>query len=92
MKQSLKSLKTIALQYTAQEYPRWCNGGEYERMALEIGRKASNIRRRLQELYLDEKLERRYVNGTVEYRSKTFSSQFATTEERDERILQMAMM
>lgn len=47
---------------------KFINGGEIERLALEIGYKASNASRRCRELCDEGKIQKRFNNGTVEYR------------------------
>lgn len=52
------SLKNRALTYIRKQ-GGWINAGELERLALENGYKASNVSRRLRELYQDDLLERK---------------------------------
>jgi DNA-binding IclR family transcriptional regulator len=48
----------------------WLNGGEVERLALQVGYKASNASRRCRELAGEGILERKEEKGTVWYRYK----------------------
>ena len=62
------SLSNRIERYCRKNYPNWTNGGEFERMSLAIGYKASNASRRCRELAEAGILERREKNGSVEYR------------------------
>jgi DNA-binding MarR family transcriptional regulator len=71
----MESLKSRILnyfeRYDIQNPGVWQNGGEIERLAMDIGYKASNSSRRCRELVKDGYLERREnKNGSVEYRIK----------------------
>lgn len=44
------SLRVRIERYLRNHYPDWINGGEIERLALAVGRKASNASRRLREM------------------------------------------
>lgn len=48
-------------------YPNWINGGEFERLAMDEGKKASNASRRLREMYAAGILER-HEEKSVSYR------------------------
>ena len=48
----------------------WVNGGEIERLAEDLGYKASNASRRCREIYNSGLVERRIRNGSVEYKCK----------------------
>jgi predicted transcriptional regulator len=61
------SLKNRILMYYKKN-PFWISGGEIEKLSMEVGKKASNASRRLRELHEAGILERREVNGYVEYR------------------------
>jgi DNA-binding Lrp family transcriptional regulator len=54
----------------ARGNPRWISGGEYERLAMSVGYKASNCSRRLRELENAGVLERKEMNGHVWYRAR----------------------
>lgn len=55
--------------YDEKNPGRWQNGGEIERLAMDIGFKASNAGRRCRELCVEGYIERREnPNGSVEYR------------------------
>ncbi len=66
------SLKDRIIRYLREDHmrnkDRWTNGGEIERLALLAGYKASNASRRLRELSTDGKIERKEINGSVNYR------------------------
>ena len=68
----MESLKSRILnyfeRYDMQYHGVWQNGGEIERLSLDIGYKASNASRRCRELVIEGYLERRERNGSVEYR------------------------
>jgi len=62
------SLKSQLLEQLKRSYPKWLNGGEGERFALDNGFKASNAGRRLRELAKAGTIERRInEGGSVEY-------------------------
>lgn len=64
------SLKDRITKYAAGRPYVWVSGGEYERLAMEAGYKASNCSRRLRELMRVEHpvLERMEMRGHVWYR------------------------
>jgi len=66
-----KALKQRILDYLFEwrclQPEKWINGGEIEKLAQEVGYKASNASRRCRELYEEGKINRRLKNGTVEY-------------------------
>ena len=63
-----QTLKKEILKLALREYPQWLNGGQFERLAMELMYKASNASRRCRELYNEGKLERREnERGCVEY-------------------------
>lgn len=68
----MESLKSRILNYFERydiQHPAvWQNGGEIERLSLDIGYKASNASRRCRELATEGYIERRERNGSVEYR------------------------
>jgi len=67
------SLRFRILQFLSHIPSKWVNGGEIERRALNAGWKASNDSRRLRELYVEGKVDRREdAKGTVEYLFVTF--------------------
>lgn len=62
------SLKNRIIRFARNNPSSWVPGGEYERMAMGIGKKGSNAGRRCRELVIAGILDRREVNGFVEYR------------------------
>lgn len=61
------SLLTRITHYARERPYEWISGETYERLAMSIGKKASNCGRRLRELHTKGILERRIVGGHVEY-------------------------
>lgn len=67
------SLNDRILRFLAAVPSKYVNGGEIERRALIAGYKASNASRRLRELYVESKIDRREdEKGTVEYKFITY--------------------
>jgi predicted transcriptional regulator len=62
------SLKSRISTFYAKNYPKIINGGEIERLAMNIGKKASNASRRLRELHEEGILERIQEGKSVAYR------------------------
>jgi hypothetical protein len=67
--QNNPSLKEKLLLYATGKSNVWINGGEFERLAMNEGYKASNCSRRLRELANEGKLLRKVENGSVWYRA-----------------------
>lgn len=64
------SLKSQLKIYLERQSPKWINGGEFERVALDSGYKASNASRRMRELATGGEIERKEERGSVWYRAK----------------------
>lgn len=62
------SLSNKIMEYAKTRRNEFINGGEYERLAMNLGFKASNCSRRMRELENDGRLEKRINKRTVEYR------------------------
>ena len=63
-----RSLKVHIRYLVYNEFPNYVNGGRIERLAMELGYKASNSSRRARELHSEGIFERRINRGSVEYR------------------------
>ena len=85
------SLKTNALKVIIGRYPDWVGGIIIEDYALKNGFKASNVSRRLRELFNEGYLEHRYLNGYVEYKYYKYIPPAIISREQEERdILRFA--
>lgn len=63
------SLKKRIAKFLRLHPDAWYNGGEFERMALEVGYKSSNASRRCRELVHEGSyIQRKEENGSVWYR------------------------
>jgi len=80
----MPSLKQTLLDKARSEWPNWINGGRYEFLAMELGRKASNCSRRLRELENAGLLERRLNGKSVEYR---YIKQLAREAKQEPKIM-----
>lgn len=65
----MTSLKQRILRYF-QQRPYFINSGEIEKLCIEAGYKATNGRRRLQELREEGLLDVRYTRRVAEYKTK----------------------
>lgn len=63
------SLKSQLYDMAKRHYPKWINGGEFERYAMSNGYKPSHADRRARDLVKEGSLQRRKVEGgvSVEY-------------------------
>jgi len=62
------SLKTKITIHLKGIYPHWLHSGELERFGMAEGQKGETTGRRARELAAKRVLEKREVNGSVEYR------------------------
>lgn len=84
------SLRIQILLYAKKFYPFWVNGGAFERLAEELGYKASNASRRCRELCREGKFERREnIKGCVEYR---FFYRELTEKEKEAEKIQLLVL
>ena len=77
------SLKEKIIIFAKSKYPRYVNGGAFELLALNEGKKGSNGSRRCRELANEGVFERRMNGKSVEYRLKTVEVPIVGTVENE---------
>jgi predicted transcriptional regulator len=68
------SLRARILKYLKKHKGIWINGGEIERLALNVGYKSSNASRRCRELHEDGLINRKEIDGKVWYMCDEFET------------------